>query len=119
MFRCEHTQNECVYTPQKPSECEHTRHTQWAPGKATVDHVYQSTNSESACYLTKVIGECATLRLDLGVDTAVFLWTQPINFDCVFSSTSEHGFRFVYPPLAICVRPFLNGFTRFVMNNTA
>ena len=48
------------------------------------------------------------LRLNLSVDTAVFLWTQPINFDCVFSSTSEHGFSFGYPPLAICVRPFLN-----------
>ena len=48
------------------------------------------------------------LRLLLSVDTAVFLWTRPINFDRVFSSTSEHGFIFEYPPLAICVRPFLN-----------
>jgi hypothetical protein len=68
MFQCEHTQNECVHT-QRPSECEHTRfecvHTRWAPGKATVDHVYQSANSESTCYLTKVIGECATLTHSL------------------------------------------------------
>ena len=51
---------------------------------------------------------CSVFRLNLSVDTAVVLWTQPINFDCVFSSTSEHGFSFGYPPLAICVRPFLN-----------
>ena len=75
MFQCEHTQNECVHTQnecvhtQRPSECKHTRfecvHTRWAPGKATVDHVYQSANSESTCYLTKVIGECATLTHSL------------------------------------------------------
>ena len=68
MFQCEHTQNECVYT-QRPSECEHTQfecvHTRWAPGKATVDHVYQSAIFESTCYLTKVIGECATLTHSL------------------------------------------------------
>ena len=56
------------------------------------------------------------LRLLLSVgDTSVFL-TQPINLDCVFSLISEHGFSFGYPPLAICVRPFLNLFTRFAMN---
>jgi hypothetical protein len=46
----------------------------------------------------------------------VFFRTQPINFDCVFSSTSEqHGFSFGYPPLAICVHPFLNVFAHFAM----
>ena len=68
MFQCEHTQNKCVHT-QRPSECEHTQfecvHIRWAPGKETVDHVYQSANSESTCYLTKVIGECATLTHSL------------------------------------------------------
>ena len=47
------------------------------------------------------------LRLFLSVGASVF-FTQPINFDCVFSSASEHGFSFGYPPLAICVCPFLN-----------
>ena len=47
------------------------------------------------------------MRLLLSIDTAVFLWTRPINFDRVFSSMSEHGFSFGYPPLAISVRLFL------------
>ena len=46
------------------------------------------------------------LRLNLSVDTAVFLWTQPINFDRVFSSTSEHGFSFGYPPFDLCAPVF-------------
>ena len=47
------------------------------------------------------------IRNALSVDTAVFFRTQPINFEGILLSTSEHGFSFGYPPLAICVRPFL------------
>ena len=47
---------------------------------------------------TPDISQLKALRLTLSVETNVFL-TQPINFDCVFSSMSELGFSFGYPPL--------------------
>ena len=83
-------------------------------------YAYELSHSVQLCILYIVTGTVSgtvpvhgnllfsLLRLNLSVDTAVFLWTQPINFDCVFTSTSEHGFSFGYPPLAICVHPFLN-----------
>ena len=39
-------------------------------------------------------------------DTVYREVTEPINFDCAFSSISEHGFSFVDPTLEICVHSF-------------
>jgi hypothetical protein len=81
----------------------HTDHTEPAPGRQIIRRKGEPCVTVHCAHIISSL-----LRLLLSVDTAVFFRTQPINFEGILLSTSEHGFSFGYTPLAICVRPFLN-----------